>query len=224
MATTTRTPGRRTKHNPSDRHTDIEERLTDIQRDLDRNQEAADTTSDDNGGYSPDDPYYGSLLEVAARTRRHGPPPIDPNLPVWSQVLNAILDHGGVTPNELGDRMGVSRQAVYAWQVGKIADMGTNRLSEIADTLGVPAYLFLTDPETAKAWIDQEYYASTPSPWNAGLITHFRDVGEQIGKAAHLSSLGASEEDLEAMMEPQAFTAWLGYRECSPQEELRRAS
>ena len=213
-------------HTTSERHTDVEQRLADIQQDIDNNHDDADNTSADNDHRPADDPYYGSLLEVAARTRRLGPPPIDPSLPVWSQVLNAILDHGGITPNELGDKLGVSRQAVYAWQVGKIADMGTNRLSEIGEALGVPAYLFLTDPETARAWIEREYYASTPSPWKASSAVQMAEVGEQIGKAAHLASLGMSDEDLAGMMEPGVHTAWLAYLvgAAAHDEDLRRAS
>ena len=92
MATKTRTPGRRMNHTTSERHTDVEQRLADIQQDIDNNHDDADNTSADNDHRPADDPYYGSLLEVAARTRRLGPPPIDPSLPGWSQVLNAILD------------------------------------------------------------------------------------------------------------------------------------
>lgn len=63
-------------------------------------------------------------------------------------VIHHLMNLLEVSDVEMGERMGISRQAVYKIRSGR-SNLSAARLKRVADALGVPAVLLMTTPAAA---------------------------------------------------------------------------
>ena len=58
------------------------------------------------------------------------------------QKIKALREEKGMTLEELGNKVGVGKSTVRKWETGMIANMKRDKISKVADALGVkPSYL-----------------------------------------------------------------------------------
>ncbi len=67
-------------------------------------------------------------------------------------VIHHLMNLLEITNAELGNRLGISKQAAYKIRSGR-QNLSTARLKRVADALGVPSPLLMTTPAAAIRWV-----------------------------------------------------------------------
>lgn len=72
--------------------------------------------------------------------------------------IKRLREEKGMTLEELGDKVGVGKSTVRKWETGMIANMKRDKISKLADALGVsPGYLMgweSPEPDEAEDLMD----------------------------------------------------------------------
>lgn len=64
------------------------------------------------------------------------------------EKIKSLREQHGMTLEELGNKVGVGKSTVRKWETGMIANMRRDKISKIANALGVdPSYLMGWEPE-----------------------------------------------------------------------------
>lgn len=83
------------------------------------------------------------------------------------QKIKALRKERGLALEELGQKVGVGKSTVRKWETGAIANMRRDKISRLADALGVsPAYLIGCDIPAAASF--------ERSPLEQALVERYR--------------------------------------------------
>lgn len=61
------------------------------------------------------------------------------------EKIKYLRESSGLTQTELGERLGVKKNAVSKWECGRVEDIPTSKLKAMANLFGVTASYFIED-------------------------------------------------------------------------------
>ena len=72
------------------------------------------------------------------------------------EKIKFLRESMNLTQTELGDRLGVKKNAVSKWDCGRVEDIPTSKIKAMANLFGVKASYLIEDEESEKSVTDDD--------------------------------------------------------------------
>lgn len=72
------------------------------------------------------------------------------------EKIKFLRESMNLTQTELGDRLGVKKNAVSKWECGRVEDIPTSKIKAMANLFGVKASYLIEDEEPEKSVTDDD--------------------------------------------------------------------
>ena len=72
------------------------------------------------------------------------------------EKIKFLRESMNLTQTELGDRLGVKKNAVSKWECGRVEDIPTSKIKAMANLFGVKASYLIEDEEPEKSGTDDD--------------------------------------------------------------------